>query len=163
MAKETKKNVSFNDVNEENFSESLKNMNKYSEEIVKMAQENKEKDEKERQAREYARIADKAAYLNFRMVADAKYAKKTKEVYDDARAKSKELLDRVTKGELTANEYDEELTKMIDEQIKKVDALGKELTKDREELRNAFPNNWSYNWDNPFNRLNRAIERNKNN
>lgn len=161
MAEKSKKNPSIMDVNEENFSESLKNANRYSEEIVKMAQENKEKDEKERQANEYGRIADKAAYLNLSLVARSKYGKKTAEILAGARNKSKELLERVTKGELTANEYDDEMAKMIDEHIKEVEKAGKELRSDLRELQNKFPNNWSYNWDNPFQRLNRAIESNK--
>jgi glutamyl-tRNA reductase len=163
MGKATeKKGVSIMDVNEENFSESLKSVNKFGDDIVKMAQENKEKEDKERQAKEYARIADKASYTNLRMVADSKYAKKTADIYKSARDASKALLERVTKGELTASDYEDELEKIVDEHIKKVEAQGKELRKDRTELRNAFPNSYCYGWDNPWNRLNRAIENNKN-
>ena len=157
MAKENKK-ASIMDVNEENFSEMLKKENTFSKEIVEMAQQNKEK---ERQAREYGEIADKAAYRNLRMVADAKYAKKTADIYKEAREESKKLLDRVSAGELTAIEYDKELDKTIDSLVKKVETLGKELRDDRAELRKKFPNHWSFNWDNPFARLNRAIENNR--
>lgn len=161
MAKETKKPISLMDVNEENFSDSLKSVNTFGEDIVKAAAEKEEEANKERKIREYNSIKDKAVYLNLSLVARAKYSKKTNEILAEARNQSKALLERVTKGELSANEYDEELKKVIDEQVKEVEKAGKVLRKDLEELRNAFPNHWSYSWDNPFQRLNRAIETNK--
>ena len=153
--------MSLMDVNEDNFSESLKNVNTFGDDIVKAAAEKEEEAEKERKIREFNGIKNKAVYLNMSLVARAKYSKKCKEAIDEARNQSKTLLERVSKGELTANEYDEELRKAIDDQVKEVEKAGKQLRKDLEELRNAFPNSWSYNWDNPFQRLNRAIENNK--
>ena len=159
--KNDKKTVSLMDVNEENFSESLKNVNTFSEDVVKAASEKEEAENKERKIREYNNIKDKAVYLNLSLVARSKYSKKSNDILAEARNQSKALLERVTKGELTANEYDEELKKVIDEQMKEVEKAGKQLRKDLEDLRNAFPNHWCYGWDNPFNRLNRAIEANK--
>lgn len=161
MAKDNKKTISLMDVNEDNFSDSLKSVNTFGEDIVKAAAEKEENANKERKIREYNSIKDKAVYLNLSLVARAKYSKKTNEILAEARNQSKALLERVTKGELSANEYDEELKKVIDEQVKEVEKAGKVLRKDLEELRNAFPNHWSYSWDNPFQRLNRAIETNK--
>lgn len=162
MAKDNKKTItSLMDVNEDNFSDSLKSVNTFGEDIVKAAAEKEEEANKERKIREYNSIKDKAVYLNLSLVARAKYSKKTNEILAEARNQSKALLERVTKGELSANEYDEELKKVIDEQVKEVEKAGKVLRKDLEELRNAFPNHWSYSWDNPFQRLNRAIETNK--
>lgn len=159
--KNEKKTVSLMDVTEDNFSESLKSVNQFGEDIVKMATEKEEEKEKERKAREYSEIKNKAVYLNLSLVARAKYSKKTNEIIAAARNESKALLERVTKGELTALQYDKELGEIIDKQVKEVEKAGKELRSDLEELRNAFPNHWSYNWDNPFQRLNRAIENNK--
>lgn len=162
MAKnDNKKTMSLMDVNEENFSESLKNVNTFGEDIVKAAAEKEEEANKERKIREYNNIKDKAVYLNLSLVARAKYSKKTNDILAEARNESKALLDRVTKGELTATDYDDEMKEMIDKQMKEVEKAGKQLRKDLEDLRNAFPNHWSYNWDNPFQRLNRAIESNK--
>ena len=161
MAKNEKKNISLMDVNEDNFSESLKSVNTFGEDIVKAAAEKEEEANKERKIREYNSIKDKAVYLNLSLVARSKYSKKTDNILAEARNQSKALLDRVTKGELSAIEYDEELKKMIDEQMKEVEKTGKILRKDLEELRNAFPNHWCYSWDNAFQRLNRAIENNK--
>ena len=161
MAKNDKKAISLMDVNEENFGEALKSVNTFGEDIVKAAAEKEEEQNKERKIREYNGIKDKAVYLNLSLVARSKYSKKTNDILAEARNQSKALLDRVTKGELTANDYDDEMKKMIDEQMKEVEKAGKQLRKDLEDLRNAFPNHWSYSWDNPFQRLNRAIESNK--
>lgn len=161
MAKETKKSISLMDVNEENFSDSLKSVNTFGEDIVKAAAEKEEEANKERKIREYNGIKDKAVYLNLSLVARSKYSKKCNDIMAEARNQSKALLERVTKGELSANEYDEELKKVVDDQVKEVEKAGKTLRKDLEELRNAYPNHWCYSWDNPFQRLNRAIENNK--
>ena len=161
MAKENKKAIGLMDVNEDNFNESLKNVLTFGEDIVKAAAEKEEEANKDRKIREYNNIKDKAVYLNMSLVARAKYSKKCNDILAGARNKSKELLERVTKGEFTATDYDDEMKKMIDEQMKEVEKAGKQLRKDLEDLRNAFPNHWSYNWDNPFQRLNRAIESNK--
>lgn len=161
MAKENKKAFSLTDVNEENFSEALKSVNTFGEDIVKAAAEKEEEANKERKIREYNGIKDKAVYLNLSLVARSKYSKKCNDIMAEARNQSKALLERVTKGELSANEYDEELKKVVDDQVKEVEKAGKTLRKDLEELRNAYPNHWCYSWDNPFQRLNRAIENNK--
>jgi hypothetical protein len=161
MAKENKKTIGLMDVNEENFNESLKNVLTFGDDIVKAAAEKEEEANKERKIREYNNIKDKAVYLNMSLVARAKYSKKCNDILAEARNKSKELLERVTKGEFTATDYDDEMKKMIDEHMKEVEKAGKQLRKDLEDFRNAFPNHWSYNWDNPFQRLNRAIENNK--
>lgn len=159
--KNDKKTIGLMDVTEDNFDESLKSVNTFGEDIVKAAAEKEEEANKERKIREYNAIKDKAVYLNMSLVARAKYSKKTNEIIAEARNQSKALLERVTKGELTAVDYEEELNKIIDAQVKEVEKAGKQLRKDLENLRNAFPNHWSYNWDNPFQRLNRAIENNK--
>ena len=120
MAKDNKKTISLMDVNEDNFSESLKSVNSFGEDIVKAAAEKEEADNKERKIREYNSIKDKAVYLNLSLVARSKYSKKCNDIMTEARNQSKALLERVTKGELSANEYDEELKKVIDDQVKEV-------------------------------------------
>ena len=142
MAKDNKKTISMMYVIEDNFSESLKSVNTFGEDIVKAAAEKEEEANKERKIREYNSIKDKAVYLNLSLVARSKYSKKCNDIMTEARNQSKALLERVTKGELSANEYDEELKKVIDDQVKEVEKVGKTLRKDLEELRNAYPNNW---------------------
>ena len=161
MAEKKNKSMSLMDVTEENFGEALKSVNTFGDDIVKAAAEKEDEQNKERKIREYNSIKNKAVYLNLSLVARSKYSKKTNDILADARNQSKALLDRVTKGEFTATDYDDEMKEMIDKEMKEVEKAGKQLRKDLEDLRNAFPNHWSYAWDNPFQRLNRAIESNK--
>lgn len=160
--KEEKVNAinSIKDVTEENVMEQIRNANVFSKEVVEKAKENREKEEAERQAREFGRIADKSSYCNLRLKLQAKYNKKAFEAINKASKESLALVDEVAEGKLTALEYDEKLNKIIEEGEKAIDAAGKEYSKAKQELRNAFPNSWSYQWDNPYQRLNRAMERN---
>ena len=80
MAKENKKTISLMDVNEDNFSESLKSVNTFGEDIVKAAAEKEEEANKERKIREYNSIKDKAVYLNLSLVARSKYSKKCNDI-----------------------------------------------------------------------------------
>ena len=68
MAKNDKKTVSLMDVNEENFSESLKNVNTFSEDIVKAASEKEEAENKERKIREYNNIISGSTFKIFQEV-----------------------------------------------------------------------------------------------
>ena len=145
-------------VNEENFSESLRNANVFSKEVVEKAKENREKEEAERQAREFQEIADKSAYINLKLVAQRKYYKKGTEAMAEASKASLDLVNEVSQGKLTALEYDKKLKEIVDAAEKKIEAIGKEFRNDKNELRNKFNRSWSYDWDNPFARLNRAME-----
>ena len=82
---------------------------------------------------------------------------------DAARNKSLELLNDLKEGKLSTSQYESELEKMIDEQIKKVQECGKSRREDMNELNNSYVSSgyYSFSWGNPFNRLNRAIEDNK--
>ena len=161
MAKENKNNgvISIADVNDENVKEQLQNANKFSKEVVEKAKKDKEDKEAERMAREFGEISDQATYFNLRMALDARTHKKIAAVYADTRDKSKKLLERVEKGELTALQFQKEQKEMVKEQIKAVDKLKDELREDRQELRTKFPSgNW-WEWDSCFNELSAAIRR----
>lgn len=164
MAKETKENkktIGLLDVNEDNFEQSLDNVGKFGQDVIDLATEKAEKEEKERKAREFNSIKDKAAYQKLRLVADCQYSKKAMEIQKEAMKAVDALFERVAKGEMDAVDFDEAREKAIDESIKKVNELGKKRRTNLEKLRNGYPGHWSYSWDNPFQRLNRAIEDNK--
>lgn len=158
MAKD-KKTVEIKDVTTENVSEVLKKINVFSEEEVKLSDENDAEEMKKRKANELSRLKTKANYQNTRLVLAAKYNKAALKAQEEARNKSLELVEKVKKGEITINEYDEEMDKIIDASVKKVEEASKELGKDLKELRDAVPGGIWYQYENPFNRINRAIER----
>lgn len=159
--KEDKKTVGLLNVNEDNYEESLDDAGKFGEDVIALATENEEKENKERKAREFNSIKNKAAYRKMRIVGDCQYAKKSMEIQKDAMHKIDDLFEQVAQGKMDAVTFDEECDKVVDEAVKKVNELGKKRRSNLEKLRNAYPNHWSYSWDNPFQRLNRAIEDNK--
>ena len=114
---------------------------------------------KKRKARDLSNLKTKANYQNTRLVIASRFNKKCMKSQDDARNSSLELVERVKKGELTLNEYDEEMNKIIDESVKKVDEAGKEFSKLLGELREAVPGGCWYEYENPFRRINSAIEK----
>jgi hypothetical protein len=89
----------------------------------------------------------------------ARFNKKCLKAQEDARNASLALVDRVKKGELTLIDYDEEMSKVIDESVKKVDEAGKEFEKLLRELREAVPGGCWYEYENPFRRISSAIEK----
>jgi len=160
--KETKKPINLMDVNEDNFEENIDNAGKFSEDVIKLATEKAEKDQAERKAREYNDIKDKAAYQKLRLVADCVYAKKTMEAQKKAMKAVDDLFEQVKEGKIDSIDFDKAREKAIDDAIKEVEAIGKKRRENLEKLRNQFPAHYCYVWDNPFSRLNRAIENNKN-
>lgn len=167
MAKkeETKKSSIIDMINDldGSVSENLKQANSMEAEVREMAENKMKEEEKKEKADELIRITKRAVYTNIRLKIDAKYAKNTKEIMDTARNKSLELLTNLKEGKITPSQYETELDKMIDEQVKKVQECGKDRRTDMKELDNSYVScgYYSYNWGNPFNRLNRAIEDNK--
>lgn len=162
MAKETKKTTtSVVDINEENFEQLVNNMGKFSDDEVALADEKDAQEIKERKAREFNSIKHEAGYQKGRIVADCVYAKKAMEAQKKAMKKVDELYERIRKGELDRVDYEEARDKAIEEAVKEVNDLGKTRRASIEKLKNQYPNHWSYSWDNPFQRLNRAIEDNK--
>lgn len=161
MAKDNKKPVSIMDVDSSNLDEVLKNANTVDDEILKMAEEKISKEEKEEKADQLARMSKKAAYTNLKAHIEFKYTEECEDAYKDCMKKSKDLMEKLKKGELTPVAYGDELEKLIDDAIKAVDTAGKERRRRNKELTDKYTTYYSYNWDNPFNRLNRAIENNK--
>ena len=146
-------------------SDNLKQANSMEEEVRQMAENKMKEEEKKEKADELIRITKRAVYTNIRLKIDAKYAKDTKEIMDGARNKSLEMLNDLKEGKITPSQYESDLDKMIDEQIKKVADCGKNRRADMKELDNSYVSSgyYSFMWSNPFNRLNRAIEDNKRN
>jgi len=169
MAKETKnesKKTSIMDMINNldgSVSDNLKQANSMEAEVREMAESKMKEEEKKEKANELIRITKRAVYTNIRLKIDAKYTKDTKEIMDAARNKSLDLLNDLKEGKLTPSQYESELEKMIDEQIKKVQECGKSRREDMNELHNSYVSSeyYSFSWNNPFNRLNRAIEDNK--
>lgn len=163
MAKENKKSTTMSivDVNEDNFDEQISNVGKFTDEEIALANETEAKEIQERKAREFNSAKHKASYQKMRLVADCVYAKKTMEIQKEAMKIVDSEFEKIKKGEIDLVDFEEASEKAIDEAVKKVNEFGKKRRTDLEKLRAQYPNHWSYSWDNPFQRLNRAIQDNK--
>lgn len=160
MAKENKK-VSIVDINEENFEQNVNNIGKYTEEEMALANETDAKEIKERKAREFNQAKHKAAYQKMRLVADCIYAKKCMEAQKKAMKAVDAEFEKIQKGEIDLVDFENAREKAIDEAVKEVKELGKARRETLQKLQAQYPNYYNYSWDNPFQRLNRAIEDNK--
>ena len=150
---EKKETKGFAGVTEESIDEQIQNANKYSKDIVAMADDLRDEKEKKRRAEELNSIRDRATYYNLKCVLVSRLINRQKKATDTARKKSLELLDEVVAGKLTRTQYEAEIDKSIEEANKTVDAALKEYDTSLKELRGKFPEgNW-YEWDNPFRRI----------
>ncbi len=161
MGKETKKNATFIDaMNDEKTSikDQLKNMNTMSEEVREMATERMKKEEAEAQADELVRMSKRAVYTNLRLKIEAAYLKDATKHMADSRNKSLELLNQLKDGKLTPTQYQNELDKHVEEVMKKIQDTGKERRENLKELQSSAVAYWSFGWDSPFQKINRAFE-----
>ena len=150
---EKKETKGFAGVTEESIDEQIQNANKYSKDVVALADSIKDEQEKKRRAEELNSIRDRATYYNLKCVLVSRLINKQKKATDTARKKSLELLDEVVAGKLTKTQYEAEIDKSIEEANKTVEAALKEYDTSLKELRGKFPEgNW-YEWDNRFRRV----------
>ena len=150
MAKETKKEFSIADLTAENVNEQLENAGKYSKDIIEMAKKNREEKDKEKAARDFDELSQKAEYFNYRLCLMAKMYKDASNACDEARNNSLDLFKRVEAGELDAIGFENEQKKLAKEFTKDIDSA-REARRDSEtRLRNKYPSgNW-WSWDNEF-------------
>lgn len=160
MAKETKSAFSIKDLTAENVNEQLENAGKYGKDIIEMAKKNREEKDKEKAAKDFDELSQKAEYFNYRLCLMAKMYKDASKACDEARNKSLELFNRVENGELDAIGFENEQKSLAKEFTKDIDKA-REARRDSEtRLRNKYPSgNW-WSWDNEFfNNVTAAIRR----
>lgn len=157
MAKENKNGKSIAEVTTANLDEALKNVNKMDEEVLNMATERLEKEEKERRADELMRKIKKANYQNLHCHIDFKYMEDAAEAEKEMLKKQKEQLEKLKKGEITAVEYEDEFQKICKDGTKAInEAADKRRTRLRE-LQKQYGEWYGMSWDDPYLRANRAI------
>ena len=171
MAKETKAAAKtssiidmINDLEGSTVSENLAAANAMEAEVREMAETKMKEEEKKEKADQLIRITKRAVYTNIRLKIEAKYQNDTSKVMAEARNKSLELLKDLKDGKVTPTQYDDKLNELINEQIKNVEKAGKERRTSLQELESSYVGGgyYSYSWNNPFSKINRAIENNKN-
>ena len=145
------------EVTGQNLDESLKNANKMDQEVLDMATEKMEKEEKERRADDLMRKIKKANYQNFRMHIDFKYLDDAAEAEKEMLKQQKVELEKLTKGEITPVEYEDALAKIGKEGNKKIEGLADTRRTRIRELQKKYGEWYGMSWDDPFVRANNLI------
>lgn len=148
MAKnEEKKAAKTAELSVDNVMDEIRSGNLIDTEIAKIGDEKDNEAERERKVQEYRKIKNKAKYQNRKALlmlrARRREEKVTKQYLDD----TKTLLDDFVGSKLTVIEYEK---KRKDIRKKRNDAMNESNDQYRteiEELRNAFPGYWQYDWD----------------
>ena len=153
MAKDTKKAAETKAENQaventpENIVENIRNKNLLTEDAVKAAAEQIEKDAAEDKKREAMRAIKRFEYKNARALIELRRRRAEEKVSKEYLTKTKENFDSYMAGKSTlieANKADETAS---EEKDKKFRELNKEFDGYIRELRQAYPGYWCYEWD----------------
>ena len=136
-----------NPVTAENIEEQIMSENKMEDEIVKAAEEEIQKEKDTKKKEEYKRARMMCTYINNREYLGIRKQRKEEAAIKIALTATKEVLDKLRKGEITPREMDKELGKIAEEKNKsftEIDNRHRELIK---ELKNNFPEYYSVEWE----------------
>lgn len=157
---EKKGGIGIAEVTSSNLDESLKNANKMDQDVLDMATEKMEKEEKERRADELMRKIKKANYQNLRMHIDFKYTEETTDIQKEALKAQKVQMDEMKAGKITPTEYDTEIEKICSEATKKIKKAGDERRGRIKELQHTYGDWYGLRWDDPFLMMSDAVRNN---
>jgi NCAIR mutase (PurE)-related protein len=135
------------EVTVENIEEQIMSENKMEDEIVKAAEEEIQKEKDEKKKIEYKRARAMCTYINNREYLGIRKQRKEEAAIKIALTATKEVLEKLKKGEITPREMDKELGKIAEEKNKsftEIDNRHRELIK---ELKNNFPGYYSVEWE----------------
>jgi len=145
--KEEKKGVQTPEITEENVMDQIRKGNLIDEEVIKLGDEEDNKEEQERKVREYRRAKNKAKYLNLKALLQLRARRReeraTKQWLNDTKAE----FEKLKTGELTPLEYEEARKEAYKKLQDAMSQSSKDLEKEVRELQKQFPNYWSYDWD----------------
>ena len=138
-----------NEFNEDNF---------FSEDIAKLAKAKNESEKKKEKVEKLRTLQKKFQYINQKSHIQTKHAGRVEEALSGMRKATRELLKGVEKGKFTPIQAETEMSKIQDEAIAKIRKANNEKLENLRELRDNFDGwNW-YSWENPLDRVMRAID-----
>lgn len=144
-AKENKSAVT--EMTAENVMEVIKNKNLMTDDAVKAAAEQIEKDKAEDQKREAMRAIKRFEYKNASALIELRKRRAEEKATKEHLTKTKEILDGYLAGKTTRVES-EKLEKEAEEAKRKAfKDIEQEFNQNYRELRDAYPGYYSYDWD----------------
>lgn len=131
----------------DNIEEQIKSGNKMEDSIVSAAKEQIKKEADERKQATMKAAILEATYINNRELLELRKRRKEAAVTKEALTETKNALDELTSGKITPREYE----KKVDEVRKKKATAFGEIDKNHSELirelRDNFPNSYSFEWE----------------
>lgn len=131
----------------DNIEEQIKSSNKMEDSIVSAAKEQIKKEADERKQATMKTAILEATYINNRELLELRKRRKEATATKEALTETKNALDELSSGKITPREYE----KKVDEVRKKKSTAFNEIEKNHNELvrelRDNFPNNYSFEWE----------------
>lgn len=158
MSEKKNKNTEEEVKNQEGQKTEFNEDNFFSEDIAKLAKEKNESEKTKEKVEKLRTLQKKFQYINQKSHIQTKHAGRVEEALSGMRKATRELLENVEKGKLTPVQAETEMSKIQDEAIAKIRKANSEKLENLRELRDNFDGwNW-YSWENPLDRVMRAID-----
>lgn len=158
MSEKKNKNTEEEVKNQEGQKTEFNEDNFFSEDIAKLAKEKNESEKTKEKVEKLRTLQKKFQYINQKSHIQTKHAGRVEEALSGMRKATRELLENVEKGKLTPVQAETEMSKIQDEAITKIRKANSEKLENLRELRDNFDGwNW-YSWENPLDRVIRAID-----
>lgn len=158
MSEKKNKNTEEEVKNQEGQKTEFNEDNFFSEDIAKLAKEKNESEKTKEKVEKLRTLQKKFQYINQKSHIQTKHAGRVEEALSGMRKATRELLEGVEKGKFTPIQAETEMSKIQDEAIAKIRKANSEKLENLRELRDNFDGwNW-YSWENPLDRVMRAID-----
>ena len=158
MSEKKNKNTEEEVKNQEGQKTEFNEDNFFSEDIAKLAKEKNESEKTKEKVEKLRTLQKKFQYINQKSHIQTKHAGRVEEALSGMRKATRELLEGVEKGKFTPVQAETEMSKIQDEAVAKIRKANSEKLENLSELRDNFDGwNW-YSWENPLDRVMRAID-----
>lgn len=158
MSEKKNKNAEEEVKNQEGQKTEFNEDNFFSEDIAKLAKEKNESEKTKEKVEKLRTLQKKFQYINQKSHIQTKHAGRVEEALSGMRKATRELLEDVEKGKFTPIQAETEMSKIQDEAVAKIRKANNEKLENLRELRDNFDGwNW-YSWENPLDRVMRAID-----
>lgn len=131
----------------DNIEEQIKSNNKMEDSIVSAAKEQIKKEADERKQNTMKIAILEATYINNRELLELRKRRKEATATKEALTETKKSLDKLTSGEITPREYEKEVNEIRKKKATTFGEIEKNHNELVRELRDNFPNSYSFEWE----------------
>lgn len=153
MAKEKKENAqpaaaaAANVTTVDNVMEEIRKGNLMNDIINEKAEAEIKDEEEKRKIRVLKEAKMKSRYLNRKALLNLRARRREEKATKAYLEKTQELMNDLSDGKITPNEYNTKISEAFDESRKSIRESNDQLNKEKEELRNGCGSYWCWDWD----------------